>query len=234
MSDHRCGTVPGSHRTSLGSSVPAIADQANITRSTTSLYPPGMPDDEVTTEPPLEDPRPSGLRSPESLVLVLTGDGKGKSSSAFGMVMRARAREWDVAVVQFVKSGEWNTGEEKICRQLGVSWNAWGSGFTWDSDDLEHDRNIAHSAWTKTAQLITEGRHRLIVLDELTYLISWGWLEIEPVIETISSRPSHVSIICTGRDAHPSLIDLADTVTSMTNVKHAYDSGITAKRGIDY
>ena len=186
------------------------------------------------TEPPADDPRPDGLRRADSLVLVLTGDGKGKSSSAFGMVMRAVAREWDVAVVQFVKSGEWNTGEEKICRRLGVSWNAWGSGFTWDSEDLEHDRAIARDAWSKTADLIAAGSHRLVVLDELTYLIKWGWLEIEPVVETISSRPSHVNIVCTGRDAHPSLIEIADTVTSMTNVKHAYERGIAAKRGIDY
>jgi cob(I)alamin adenosyltransferase len=189
-----------------------------------------MPD----SEPLTEDPRPDGLRSVPSLFLVLTGDGKGKSSSAFGMVMRALAREWEVAVVQFVKSGEWNTGEEKICRRLGVSWNSWGTGFTWDSNDLEHDRAIARDAWSKTADLIAEGRHRLVVLDELTYLITWGWLEIEPVVRAITSRPSHVNVVCTGRDAHPALVDLADTVTSMTNVKHAYDLGIAAKRGIDY
>lgn len=193
-----------------------------------------MRDDEATTEPLTDDPRPDGLRRVDSLVLMLTGDGKGKSSSAFGMVMRALARDWDVAVVQFVKSGDWHTGEEKICRRLGVSWNAWGSGFTWDSDDLEHDRAIARDAWSRTADLIAEGRHRLVVLDELTYLITWGWLEIEPVVEAISTRPRHVNVVCTGRNAHPLLIDLADTVTSMTNVKHAYDSGIAAKRGIDY
>jgi cob(I)alamin adenosyltransferase len=234
VSDHRCGTVPGSHRTSLVSGVPTIADPANITRPATSLYPPCMRDEEATTEPLIEDPRPNGLRKVDSLVLVLTGDGKGKSSSAFGMVMRALARDWDVAVVQFVKSGDWNTGEEKICQRLGVSWNTWGSGFTWDSNDLEHDRAIARDAWSRTAHLITEGQHHLVVLDELTYLITWGWLEIEPVVEAISTRPPHVNIVCTGRNAHPLLIDLADTVTSMTTVKHAYDRGIAAKRGIDY
>jgi len=214
--------------------VSTIADSENITRSTTSLYSLGMPMDGATDQPLTDDPRPEGLKLAESLVLVLTGDGKGKSSSAFGMVMRALARNWHVAVVQFVKSGDWNTGEEQICRQLGVSWNSWGSGFTWDSDDLDHDRAIAREAWEKTAQLINDGHHRLVVLDELTYLTTWGWLDIEPVLESISSRPSHVNIICTGRNAHPLLVNLADTVTSMTNVKHAYDRGIAAKRGIDY
>lgn len=183
---------------------------------------------------PTEDPRPTGLRSAESLVVVLTGNGKGKSSSAFGMVIRAIARDWKVAVVQFIKSGDWAVGEQQICERLGVTWLALGAGFTWDSNDLEHDKVIARDAWKTATDLIASGDFDLVVLDEITYLPTWNWIDTSSVVETIANRPSHVSVICTGRDAPPQLIDIADTVTSMTNVKHAYDSGIAAKRGIDY
>ena len=106
------------------------------------------------TEALSEDPRPSDLRTTDSLVIVLTGDGKGKSSSAFGMVLRALARGWKVAVVQFIKSGDWPAGEQKVCEQLGVQWLSLGAGFTWDSNDLEHDKSLARSAWSTAAELI--------------------------------------------------------------------------------
>ena len=183
---------------------------------------------------PTEDPRPDGLRSAESLVVVNTGNGKGKSSSAFGMMIRAVARGWNVAVVQFIKSGNWNVGEEKVGRQLGVDWHAFGDGFTWNSDDLSND--IAHAAdgWAAACKLIEAGEHQLLIFDELTYLSSFGWLPIEEIVEPIRNRPAHVNVIVTGRDAAPELIELADTVTEMTEVKHAYQQGIRAMRGIDY
>lgn len=185
-------------------------------------------------EAPTEDPRPVGLRNAESLVVVLTGNGKGKSSSAFGMVLRAIARDWKVAVVQFIKSGDWLAGEQKVGERLGVTWLALGAGFTWDSDDLEHDKAIARDAWKQAADLIASGDFDLVVLDEITYLPTWNWIPVSSVVDSIANRPSHVNVICTGRDAPNELIEIADTVTSMTNVKHAYDSGIAAKRGIDY
>lgn len=184
--------------------------------------------------PPTEDPRPDGLRSAPSLVMVNTGDGKGKSSAAFGVVMRAVARGWKVAVVQFVKSGDWAVGEEKIGRQLGVDWYALGEGFSWDSDDLDRDRETAGRAWAVAAELIEAGSHDLVVLDEITYLLNWGWIDAAAAIATIAGRPSHVNVVCTGRDAPAELIAIADTVTEMRNVKHAYESGIRAKRGLDY
>lgn len=183
---------------------------------------------------PTEDPRPSGLRNAESLVVVLTGNGKGKSSSAFGMVMRGLARQWKVAVVQFIKSGDWAVGEQRICESLGVTWLSLGAGFTWDSNDLEHDKAVARAAWSTAADLIATGDFDLVVLDEITYLPTWNWIDVSSVVDSITSRPPHVNVICTGRDAPDELIAIADTVTSMTNVKHAYDSGIAAKRGIDY
>ena len=186
------------------------------------------------TEPPVEDPRPQGLRTVRSLVLVNTGDGKGKSSAAFGVMLRAVARGWPVAVVQFLKSGEWQTGEEKIGRQLGVDWYAIGEGFTWDSTDLTHDKAVAGEAWAQARSLIEAGAHRLVVLDEITYPLNWSWIDTSEVIATILNRPEHVSIVATGRDAPAALIDVADTVTEMRNIKHAYDKGIAAKKGIDY
>ena len=189
---------------------------------------------DATTEPTTETPDKDGHRVAKSLVLVNTGDGKGKSSSAFGMMIRGVARDWNVAVVQFVKSGDWNVGEEKIGRQLGVDWHNEGEGFTWSSDDLEHDKAIAQKGWENARSLIMAGEHQLVILDELTYLLNWGWIEAEPVYETISNRPEAVSIVVTGRDAPQGLIDIADTVSEIVKVKHAFDNGILAKRGLDY
>jgi cob(I)alamin adenosyltransferase len=183
---------------------------------------------------PTDDPRPDGLRSADSLVIVNTGNGKGKSSSAFGMMIRGVARGWNVAVVQFIKSGDWKVGEEKIGRQLGVDWHAFGEGFTWDSDDMTNDIAHAREGWIKAVELMNAGEHQLVIFDELTYLSSFGWLPIGDVVDAIRARPTHVNVVVTGRDAAPELIDLADTVTEMVEVKHAYQQGIRAMRGIDY
>ncbi len=191
-------------------------------------------DSGIVEEPLTEDPRPDGLRSAPSLVVLNTGNGKGKSSSAFGLMVRGLAVEWNVAVCQFIKSGDWRVGEEKMGRKLGVEWHSFGDGFTWDSDNLDHDRNIAREGWEQAAAVISGGDHQLVILDELTYLCSWGWIDTSEVVGTIKQRPDHVNIVITGRDAPQDLIDIADTVTEMTEIKHAYSQGIRAKRGIDY
>jgi len=183
---------------------------------------------------PTDDPRPDGLRGADSLVIVNTGNGKGKSSSAFGVMIRAVARDWNVAVVQFIKSGDWKVGEEKVGRQLGVEWHAFGEGFTWDSDDMSNDVAHARDGWNKAVALLNAGEHQLVIFDELTYLSSFGWLPIGDVVDAISARPSHVNVIVTGRDAAAELLEIADTVTEMVEVKHAYQQGIRAMRGIDY
>lgn len=185
-------------------------------------------------EPPQDNPVPQGGRTAPSLVVVNTGDGKGKSSAAFGVMVRALAIEWKVAVVQFIKSGDWNVGEEKLGRQLGVDWHNVGEGFTWDSENLEHDIAIAREGWETAASIIASGDHRLVVLDELTYLCQWGWLDPAEVVAAIEARPANVNLVITGRDAPQEFIDVADTVTEMVKVKHAFDGGILAKRGIDY
>lgn len=186
------------------------------------------------TEAPTDDPRPDDLRSVPSLVLVNTGDGKGKSSAAFGVMLRGLSAGWKVAVAQFVKSNEWKVGEEEAGRKLGVDWHAFGDGFTWDSDNIEHDKALARDGWAAAKRLIQSDEYRLVILDELTYLCTWGWIDTDDVVATIRSRPERVNVIVTGRDAPAEIVEVADTVTEMREVKHAYQQGIRAKRGIDY
>ena len=176
----------------------------------------------------------SAMKTASSLVLVNTGDGKGKSTAAFGTILRAVSQNWPVAAVQFLKSGDWNTGEEKVCRELGVQWFSAGDGFTWDSDDLDESRAMAVAAWEFSAQLIAGGEYRLIVLDEISYAMTWDWINADEVAAVLESRPERVSVILTGRDMADEVIEVADTVTEMVKVKHAFDRQILAKKGLDY
>jgi iron complex transport system ATP-binding protein len=183
---------------------------------------------------PVEAPTPRPRRRVRSLVVVNTGDGKGKSTAAFGIVMRSVAREWRVAVIQFIKSGRWKTGEEKVCRELGVEWWSIGDGFTWDSSDLTESEAVAREAWGAARAAISSGAHDLVVLDEITYPVNWGWIDVDDVVATVRGRPERVNVVITGRDAPAALLDLADTATEMRNIRHAYDSGVIARRGIDF
>ena len=184
-------------------------------------------------EPPSEGPPPGKRRVP-SRVLVNTGDGKGKSSAAWGVMLRAVSAGWRVAVVQFLKSGRWRTGEEEAARRLGVDWWSLGDGFTWDSEDMDETRAAAREAWRSASELIRAGEHGLVILDEVTYPMTWGWIDTREVIETIRSRPPEVSVIATGRDAPDELREIADTVTEMVSRKHAFDRDIGAMRGIEF
>jgi len=183
--------------------------------------------------PPTEPPRQGSVRA-KSLLLINTGDGKGKSTAAFGTLMRAVARGWRVAVIQFLKSGEWSVGEEKIARDLGVDWWAVGDGFTWDSTDMDESQAIAAAGWEHAKERIVSADYDLVVLDELTYPVNFGWVDIDDVVRVLRERPEKVNVILTGRDAPSELVEIADTVTEMRKVKHAFDAGILARRGIDY
>ncbi|HYD10913.1 MAG TPA: cob(I)yrinic acid a,c-diamide adenosyltransferase [Acidimicrobiales bacterium] len=175
-----------------------------------------------------------GQTRAKSVVLVHTGDGKGKSSSAWGVMIRGVARGWNVAVVQSIKSGQWNTGEEKIGRQLGVEWWTIGEGFSWESEDLTKDQAVAKEAWKQARSLIAAGQHDLVILDEITYPMNWGWIDTDDVVATVRDRPEHVHVVITGRNAPEAIVEIADTVTEMRMVKHAYERGIVAKKGIEY
>ena len=191
----------------------------------------------MSTDSAPQEERPydlSGMKTASSLVLVNTGDGKGKSTAAFGTILRAVSQNWPVAVVQFLKSGDWHTGEEKVCRELGVQWFSAGDGFTWDSDDLDESRAMAVAAWEFSAQLIAGGEYRLVVLDEISYAMTWDWIDTAEVASALESRPERVSVILTGRDMADEVIEVADTVTEMVKVKHAFDRQILAKKGLDY
>lgn len=195
---------------------------------------PQVPPTEHAMPPGVPPARRTSSRRAPSVVIVNTGDGKGKSTAAFGVMVRAVARGWPVAVVQFLKSGKWNVGEEKIGRQLGVDWWAIGEGFTWDSTNLSEDQAVAAEAWAHARRLLGAGGHRLVILDEVTYPMNWGWIDVEDVCGAIRRRPAQVNVVATGRDAPPELLEIADTATEMRKLKHAYDEGILAQKGIEY
>lgn len=183
--------------------------------------------------PPAQPPRSSPPERATSLVLVNTGDGKGKSTAAFGTALRAVARGWRVCVIQFIKSGQWKVGEEKVGKELGMEWWSIGDGFTWNSDDMDETQAIALTAWEEAETKIASGDYDMVVLDEVTYPMNWGWVDVARVVRAIEQRPGHVNVIATGRDAPEELVAIADTVTEMVKIRHAYDRGIKARRGID-
>ena len=169
-----------------------------------------------------------------SLVIVNTGDGKGKSSSAFGVMGRAWARGWKVAVVQFIKGDKWKVGERKLAEHLGIEWSTMGDGFTWESTDLDETVALGRHAWEVSKAKLASGDYDLVILDELTYAVSFGWVDVADVVAAIEGRAPRTNVVVTGRDAAPELVEVADTVTEMRKVKHAYDRGIVARKGIEY
>jgi cob(I)alamin adenosyltransferase len=178
--------------------------------------------------------KPEKLIRADSIVIVNTGNGKGKSSAAFGVMGRAWARGWRVVVVQFVKSGKWQVGEKKLAEHLGVEWHTMGDGFTWESTDLDETIAKGRHAWEVAKEKLSNSEYDLVILDEVTYAVSYGWIDVNDVVNALASRAATTNVIVTGRNAPQELIDLADTVTDMTMVKHAYQKGIRAKKGIEY
>ncbi|MEL6529512.1 MAG: cob(I)yrinic acid a,c-diamide adenosyltransferase [Pseudomonadota bacterium] len=175
------------------------------------------------------------LKDPKrGLVLVHTGDGKGKSSSAFGVIARALGWGHRVAVVQFIK-GKWKTGEKEFFSRFpdSLDWHVMGDGFTWDTQDRDQDIAAAEKALEKAHGLIGSGEYELVVLDEINIAMRYDYLSTEAVLETLEAR-GNTCVILTGRNAKPELMEYADTVTEMTEVKHAFHSGIRAQQGIDF
>jgi len=190
---------------------------------------PHRPDDRGSAEPKRRK------RRDHPLVIVITGHGKGKSSSAFGMLMRSWARDYRCGVFQFVKSGKWKVGEEKAARALGgIDWEKMGDGWTWLSKDLEETADLAREGWAEVKRAIAEERYEFLLLDELTYPVSWGWIDADDVVQTLRDRPGFQHVVITGRDAVPELVDAADLVSEVVKVKHPFDTGIRAQQGIEW
>jgi cob(I)alamin adenosyltransferase len=169
-----------------------------------------------------------------SLVIVNTGNGKGKSTAAFGVVLRAWGRGWKIAVLQFLKSETNNYGERRAAKKLGIEWLPMGDGWTWTSKDLDRTAEMARACWERSCQLMRSGDYDLIVLDELTYTMKYGWLSVDQVIDGLRGRHERTFVIVTGRAAPQELVDFADLVTEMQEVKHPYRSGIKAQPGIEF
>lgn len=169
----------------------------------------------------------------QGLLLVLTGNGKGKSSSAFGMVARALGHGMRVGVAQFIK-GRSDTGEEAFFRsQPGVQWHVLGEGFTWETQDLSRDIATAQRGWEIARAMLQDPALGLVVLDELTYPLSYGWLPLPTVLGDLGARVSMQHVVITGRAAPAALIEFADTVTELRDVKHAFRAGVRAQKGVD-
>ena len=169
----------------------------------------------------------------KGLLLVLTGNGKGKSSSAFGMVGRSLGHGMKVGVCQFLKSRT-DTGEEAFfSRDPNVAWHVLGDGFTWETQNREQDIATSLRGWAVAQHMLADPSYDLVVLDELTYLLNYGYLDADQVLDTLAARPLMQHVVVTGRAASEALRDLADTVSEIADVKHAYRDGITAQQGID-
>jgi len=178
-----------------------------------------------------DTPKPPGER--RGLVLVHTGNGKGKSTAAFGLALRAHGRGKAVRIYQFMKVPSARFGEHRLFEQLGIPIEGLGDGFSWKSRDLEHSAELARAGWARAEATIRAGEHFLVVLDEIMYPLRYGWLPLDAVLNCLRERPPQVHVVLTGRGAPDELVALADTVTEMTLVKHHFNAGVPAQRGIE-
>lgn len=180
---------------------------------------------------------PQSVRGPrinQGLVIVNTGNGKGKTTAALGILMRAWGRDLKVIMLQFIKHTTANFGEQRAALKMGVPVRAMGDGFTWRSRNLEASADLARALWDDAKEIIAAGEHDVVILDEFTYPMHYGWLPVADVLSSLRARPPMQHVIITGRHAPPELIEFADLVTEMTVVKHPYDAGIKAQPGIEF
>jgi cob(I)alamin adenosyltransferase len=169
------------------------------------------------------------------LIVVNTGEGKGKSSSALGMVFRAAGWDMKVCVIQYIK-GQWQTGEQKAATRFeNIEWHALGDGFTWDTKNPEQDIQTSRAIWELSKAKIAGGEFDVVLLDELNYCCGYQWISGQEIADFLTAhKPGWVHVIMTGRNAAPEVLAIADTVTDMTKVKHAYEQGILAEQGIEF
>ena len=176
---------------------------------------------------------PTAMR--QGLLIVYTGDGKGKTTAALGLVFRALGRKYRVAVVQFIK-GKWKTGEAAMAQELTgrIDFFSLGDGFTWITKNYDQDVASARNAWAKCLELLVDERYQIVVFDELSYVLKYNFLSIEEVLEGLKRKPPRTHVVITGRDATAELIEIANLVTEMRQIKHPYQACIKAQHGVDY
>jgi len=204
-----------------------------------------MPQGQPTTVP--DDGLTTKQRRNQPLVVVHTGDGKGKSTAAFGLALRGWNQGWNLGIFQFVKSAKWRLGEQTAFERLGelhestgaggpVEWHKMGSGWSWSRKaGTEEDHAVdAAEGWAEIKRRLAAETHDLYLLDEFTYPINWGWVDVDDVLETLANRPGHQHVVITGRRADPRLLEAADLVTEMAKVKHPMDAGQKGQRGIEW
>ncbi|WP_148573514.1 cob(I)yrinic acid a,c-diamide adenosyltransferase [Nocardioides caldifontis] len=196
-----------------------------------------VPDDGLTTR----------QRRNRPLLVVHTGDGKGKSTAAFGLGLRGWNQGWRIGVFQFVKSAKWRIGEQTVLERLGrlhhetgeggpVEWHKMGSGWSWSrkQGDAEDHESAAREGWEEIKRRLARQTHDLLILDEFTYPMKWGWVDVDDVVATLAGRPGAQHVVITGRDADPRIVAVADLVTEMTKVKHPMDVGQKGQKGIEW
>jgi cob(I)alamin adenosyltransferase len=170
----------------------------------------------------------------KALVVVNTGNGKGKTTAALGVLLRAWGRGLNVCILQFIKSTTSNYGETRALKKMGIEAISLGAGFTWLSKDIEKDKALARELWEQCKGKIGSGDYDVVVLDEITYPLTYGWLPVDEVIAFLRDRPKRTHVIITGRDAPQELIDFADLVTEMREIKHPFQQGLKAQPGIEF
>ncbi|MGL6116493.1 cob(I)yrinic acid a,c-diamide adenosyltransferase [Plesiomonas sp.] len=179
------------------------------------------------------DAKIANAQEERGLLLVLTGNGKGKSTAAMGTVARAVGHGQKAAVVQFIK-GNWDNGELNLLSPLGVEFQVMATGFTWETQNKALDMAAAQATWLHGLRMLADPTLDLVVLDELTYMVQYDYLPLDEVVQAIAQRPTEQTVIITGRGCHRTLLEMADTVTEMRPVKHAFNAGLKARKGIDW
>ncbi len=179
------------------------------------------------------DARIDAAKEQRGILIIFTGNGKGKTTAAFGTVTRAVGHGMRAAVIQFIK-GEWPNGEKNLLEPHGVEFQVMATGFTWETQNKETDTEACQAVWQHGKRMLADAALDLVVLDELTYMVSFGYLDLQDVVDALNARPAHQTVIITGRGCHRDLLEMADTVSELRPVKHAFDAGIMAQQGIDW
>ncbi|HCG7123539.1 cob(I)yrinic acid a,c-diamide adenosyltransferase [Vibrio parahaemolyticus] len=179
------------------------------------------------------DAKIAAAQEEKGLLLIITGNGKGKSTSGFGTIARAVGHGLKCSVAQFIK-GTWDNGERNLLEKLGVEFQVMATGFTWETQNKTADTEAAQLVWKECKRMLQDGSINVILFDELTYMVSYGYIDLDEVVEALNNRPKMQSVVITGRGAHRTLIEMADTVSEVKNVKHAFESGVKALKGVDW